>query len=66
MKAINRAGNLKRICSHSRRSARQVEAQARQAECATLTPVQRLRWLDQQGYVAVKERRRLGKANAKS
>lgn len=65
MKAINRAGNLKRICVHSRRKTRQVEAQARQVESNKLTPAQRLKWLDQQGYVATRERKRLSKANDK-
>lgn len=62
MKAMNRAGNLKRMTTHSRRIAKHDEALLRQKECALLTPTQRVAKLDAGQHRATKERAKLAKA----
>lgn len=44
---------------HPRREERRKRAEARKDDCAQLTPQQRLRWLNEQGYTAARERARL-------
>ena len=55
MKAINRAGNLKRITTHPNRKYRQDAAKA----MVKRTPQQQLAHLDKCGYTAKRERAKL-------
>ena len=57
MKAINRAGNLKRITTHPYRKLRQENAK----RTIPRTPEEQLTLLDQGGYRAVKQRAKLAK-----
>ena len=59
MKAINRAGNLKRMTSHSRRKTRHTEALLRQAVSDAMTVLVKLNRLDRGGFKATKERAKL-------
>ena len=65
MKATNRAGNLKRITTHSRRKLRQTEALLRQAMCDGMSLLVRLNRLDKGGFRATKERAKLAKLASK-
>lgn len=52
--------------THPRREERRVAAAERAQERAVLTDEEQLRWLDQQGYRAVRERARLWRRIAES
>jgi len=56
MQAYNRAGNLKRICSHPRRVRRQTTAKAYIIVQTIHTLITKLKWLDEHGFVAARER----------
>ena len=61
MKAINRAGNLKRICTHTRRTTRRQEAIARQLAWEALTKQVKLAIIAARPGNSKKERARLEK-----